>query len=151
MGFAERLIPFDFAIPGVKLGLSNAVVLAAMYVLSFWDCLALVLMKCVFGAALSGSMGAFIFSVSGGLLSLCCMYVLYRAAGSVFGPVGISVAGAVSHNTGQIAAAAFVMRTARIAYYLPVLVVSGVAAGVLVGLTVKPMLTAVKYLRDKYT
>jgi heptaprenyl diphosphate synthase len=76
-----------------------------------------------------------LFSLSGGLLSTLVMSFLYGKMKKVFSITGISMAGAVFHNIGQLAAAAFVMRELSVFSYLPVLLVSGIVAGFLIGLS----------------
>ena len=142
MGIVERTIPFDFIVPGVKLGLANAVVLTAIYLLKFHEVFLLVLMKCVLLFLLFGNAVAFVLSLSGSVFSFLVMWIVVAVfkRSRVVSPVGVSVLGAVAHNFGQIAAASFVVGTVRIAVVLPVLILSGVVTGVIVGLTVKSVL-----------
>ena len=142
LGFIERLIPFEFAVPGVKLGLANAAVLTCLYLLAFWDGFAIVGLKCILSAVLFGSASTFIFSVCGSILSFFTMYALIKVAKQKVSPAGVSVAGAVAHNIGQVSAAAVLMGTLRIAYYLPALLVSGVITGFIIGFIVKCALKA---------
>jgi heptaprenyl diphosphate synthase len=73
-----------------------------------------------------------LYSMAGGMLSLTVMAILKKIGG--FSPVGVSVAGGVSHNVGQLIVAMFVLETGKLVYYFPVLLVSGVIAGVLIGI-----------------
>ncbi len=144
VGIIEHSIPFEFIVPGVKLGLANVVVLTAIYLFRFRETLALVVLKCVTISFFTGSFVTFVYSLSGSLLSLVAMYLLTRLGEGRISPVGVSVVGAVCHNLGQIAAASVLMRTWMIVSYLPVLLVSGVITGVLVGLAVKYTLGTVR-------
>jgi len=144
-GYAERLIPFDFAVPGVKLGLPNAAVLIGLYLLSFRDGLIIVAFKCALTALLFGSAGSFLFSVCGSVLSFAAMCLAMKILKQKISPVGVSVVGAVFHNAGQLAAAAPLLGTHKIFYYLPVLLVSGVIAGAAVGAIVG---AAIKILKS---
>ena len=81
---------------------------------------------------LFGNFAAFIYSVSGAVLSLDGMILLKKT--NAFSCVGVSVAGALLHNAGQIAAAALLMRTSEIAYYMPVLAAAGTVSGIAVGI-----------------
>ncbi len=134
MGLVERWIPFDFAVPGVKLGLANAVVLTALYIFSFADALKIVVLKCAVTALIAGTGLSFLYSLGGALLSFFVMALLIRLGGKAVGPIGVSVVGAVFHNLGQILVASAVMKTLLVVAYLPVLILSGVITGVVVGL-----------------
>ena len=79
-----------------------------------------------------GNLYSLLYSLAGGLLSLIVMVLLKRSVR--FSTCGVSVAGGVSHNIGQIIVAMIVLQTEKIIYYLPVLLVSGVIAGVVIGL-----------------
>jgi len=146
-GILERAIPFDAVVPGVKLGLANVVILAAIYLFSFWETLTLVVLKCVLTAFFTGSFASFAYSLSGSLLSFAAMCLLIRLLGERVSPIGVSVVGAVFHNLGQIAAASVLMGTMLVAAYLPILLVSGVVTGALVGVAVKGVL---RILRRQY-
>lgn len=129
--YIEALLPISLGVPGAKPGFANIAILIVLYIAgagaAFWvDVLRIVLTGILFG-----NMASFIFSISGGLLSVAVMILLKRT--NRFSIAGISVAGGVSHNIGQIIAAAVVTKTPGIAYYLPVLLVTGVIAGVVNG------------------
>lgn len=148
VGLVERAVPLPVAIPGVRPGLANVVILTALYLFSFRQVLLLVILKCVMTAFFSGSAVSFLYSLSGSLLSFFVMWLLLRFFGERLSTVGVSVAGAVFHNIGQIAAAALVMGTWLIAWHLPVLLLSGVITGILTGILVRLVLPAAKRLAD---
>lgn len=133
-GLAERGIPFDFAVPGVRLGLGNVVILTALYLFRFRDALLLTLLKCVLTALFAGSFTSFAYSLSGSALSLLVMAAAKTLAAGKASPLGVSALGAVFHNIGQLAAAAAVMGTVAVFAYLPVLMAVGTATGIVVGL-----------------
>jgi heptaprenyl diphosphate synthase len=133
-GLAERAIPFDFAVPGVKLGLGNVVILTALYLFPLREVWGLAILKCALTALLGGSFTSFAYSLAGSLLSLAAMALLLRIAGEKVGSVGVSAVGAVFHNIGQLLAASLVMGTAMVWGYLPWLLLSGVITGVITGL-----------------
>ena len=139
IGLIERMIPVDFIVPGVKLGLSNVVILTAMYIFDFPSALILVIMKCVMLVLLSGNVTAFFYSICGSLLSFIVMWFMIKLSGKQerISSVGVSAVGAVFHNFGQIIAASFILQTVHVIAYLPILIVSGVITGVLVGVSVK--------------
>ena len=140
MGALERMIPFQPPIPGVRLGLPNVAVLFALYCFSFVDCLMLVFMKCFLNALLAGSFVSFFYSLSGSFLSLFGMLLLIRLLRENISPIGISAAGAVLHNIGQVAAASILMRSTLVLAYLPILLISGLITGTLTGVAVEYLL-----------
>ena len=201
LGLMDRAIPVSAllggALPGIKLGLANTVLLYAVYLMDWKSCVALMLTKVVLSGFIFGSLSAILFSLSGGVLSLAVMliirknpargalimgilaliaeavllsghpnprgqillFVILIAAGSAAcfllwalirkGKLckvqGTSVAGAVSHNAGQVAAAFFIVRTPLLLNtYLPALVGIGIIVGCLTGIVTERVLTALK-------
>ncbi len=130
LSYVEALLP-SFSVPGVKLGLANIAVVFALYSLGGRDAALISLVRVFAVGVLFGSAASFIYSLSGAALSLALMLAAKKAG--VFSVLGVSVVGGVAHNLGQLAAAAAVMRTAGIIYYLPVLLVSGAVTGALIG------------------
>lgn len=130
--YIEMLMPIYIGIPGVKLGLANLVVFAALYLMSAGDALAVSLVRMLLVSFTFGNFSTLIFSLAGGLFSLLMMWICKRF--HIFGKVGVSVIGGVSHNIGQLAIAAFVVQTAGVFSYLPVLLAAGSAAGAAIGL-----------------
>lgn len=130
--YIEAILPLSVGIPGVKLGIANLVVLVAIYKLDFRYALGInVIRILVAGLLFSGVFGA-MYSLAGGLLSLCVMYLLKKT--DLFSIVGVSMAGGVAHNIGQILVAAFVISNLRMFLYLPVLMFSGIISGILIGI-----------------
>ena len=129
----EGAIPPLTPIYGVKLGLANVFTLFALYALGTRYAAAVMSLRIVLGSIFTGQLVSFIYSISGGLLSFLLMILLKR-----FFPLKqlwvLSVLSAVTHNIGQLAAAIFMTQTLAIAYYLPVLILSGIIAGAFTGL-----------------
>lgn len=136
MGVIETLIPLDFIAPGVRLGLANVVVLTAIYLFSWRDVLGIILLKSFIPSMLFGTVFTFLYSLSGSLLSFAVMYALIRLLRGRLSPVGVSVCGAIAHNVGQLLVASCLVSSAAVFAYLPVLLVSGVITGILVGTAV---------------
>ncbi len=133
LAWIEVLLPPIFpAVPGIKVGLPNLVIIFLLYRRSAWTALNVSLVRIVLVSLLFGNIVSFIYSIVGGLLSLAVMVPLKKYR--VFSPVGVSVAGGVTHNLGQILAAMVLLETAEIGYYMVVLTVTGTVAGVFVGL-----------------
>ena len=131
LSYIESLVPPLVAVPGVKLGLSNIATVFALYTLGAPAAVAVSLVRVFLSSLLFGSFVSLIYSLFGAALALAFMILLKRL--SVFSSVGVSVAGGVAHNAGQIIAACIVMENAAISLYLPPLVVSGTVAGVAIG------------------
>lgn len=131
MSYLESLVPLNIAVPGIKMGLANLVIIFVIYRMGFSDACVVSLMRVLLVAILFGNAMSLIYSVSGAVLSLLVMFIMLKT--DRFSPVGVSVTGAIMHNVGQIIAAVFVLGTSQIAYYLPVLLVSGIVTGTIIG------------------
>lgn len=129
LGYVESLIPTG--IPGVKLGLSNSVLILAVCWLGIPAAFALMFAKILLSAFLFSGVGAMLYALAGGLLSLSAMCLLCR--GGRFGLVATAVAGAVLHNVGQVAAAMLILRTDGLVWYMGVLMLVGLAMGFVTG------------------
>lgn len=130
--YIEAIIPFNMGIPGVKLGIANLVILTSLYLLGFGYTMAInVIRILVAGLLFNGLFGA-LYSLSGGLLSLVVMYLLKRTG--LFSTIGISMAGGVAHNLGQLVTAVFLVSTVKLFAYFPVLLFSGLISGVVIGI-----------------
>lgn len=131
LSYVESLLP-SVGIPGVKMGLANIAVIFALFRFGWKEAAALSLVRVLLVSLLFGSVGAMLYSLAGAVLSLAVMALLRRI--DRFSTVGISVAGGVAHNAGQILMAMLILQTKQLLVYLPVLAVSGIAGGVLTGL-----------------
>ena len=131
LSYVESLLP-SVGIPGVIMGLANIAVIFALFRFGWKEAAALSLVRVVLVSLLFGSVGAMLYSLAGAVLSLAVMALLCRI--DRFSTVGISVAGGVAHNAGQILMAMLILQTKQLLGYLPVLAVSGIAGGVLTGL-----------------
>ena len=126
LSYVESLLP-SVGIPGVKMGLANIAVIFALFRFGWKEAAALSLVRVVLVSLLFGSVGAMLYSLAGAVLSLAVMALLRRI--DRFSTVGISVAGGVAHNAGQILMAMLILQTKQLLGYLPVLAVSGIAGG----------------------
>ena len=123
LSYVESLIPFYFGIPGVKLGLTNLVIVLVLYQLGFGPAMA---------GFLFGNLYSILYSLAGGVLSLLVM-ALVKKTGKL-SIAGVSICGGIFHNVGQILVAMVVVENMSIAYYMPVLLISGVITGCLIGI-----------------
>ena len=129
--YLEALIPFNFAVPGIKLGLANIVIVTGLYYMKPVDVCLISFVRIIISSLLFGNLMALIYSLAGGILSLAVMFLLKRI--DKFSIVGVSMAGGVFHNVGQILAAILVTGVPVIAYYLPVLMGTGILTGFVMG------------------
>ena len=142
-GLIERQFPLTAAIPGVKLGLANSVLLYSLYMLGVRQSFVLMLLKALMSWLIYTNMSAMFYSLGGGLLSLLAMIALSRMAGVSI--IGVSAIGAVFFNVGQILVAVVMLNTPQLIFtYLPVLMVSGVVTGVLTGVVAKMVMKHLK-------
>ena len=132
LSYIESVLPLNLGVPGVKAGFSNIVVVLCLYESSMKETIGISFVRILLVGLTFGNLYSLLYSLAGGLLSLIVMVLLKRSVR--FSTCGVSVAGGVSHNIGQIIVAMIVLQTEKIIYYLPVLLVSGVIAGVVIGL-----------------
>ena len=130
--YIEVLIPFSFGIPGIKLGLANIVVLMALYTMGTKESFVISCVRIVLVGFTFGNMFTILYSFAGGLLSWLIMSLFKKT--KKFSIVGVSIAGGITHNIGQIVVAALVLENIGIAYYLPVLLIAGSVTGFLTGI-----------------
>ena len=132
LSYVESLLPPLVAVPGVKVGLPNVVILFLLYRYGWKEAGCVSLVRLLLTAALFTGFAAFFYGLSGAALSLLGAALLQKTGR--FSPLGVSVAGGVLHNLGQIALAALVLDSGYIFAYLPFLLLSGTVAGAMVGL-----------------
>jgi len=135
LSFLETLIPINIGVPGVKIGLANMVVLAALYLLDKRAAFAISMIRILISGLLFTGAFSLLYSFTGGILSFFVMLLAMKS--KRLSILGVSVLGGAVHNIGQIIVAAIVMQTPRIVYYLPVLLISGAIAGIAVGVVSK--------------
>ena len=132
LSYVESLIPLSFAVPGIKMGLPNIAILFVLYKSGWKNACVISLVRVVLVSVLFGNLFSMVYSLAGAVLSLLVMILLKQC--EKFGTAGVSVAGGVAHNVGQIAVAILLLETAEIGYYLPVLCITGTVAGIFIGL-----------------
>ena len=133
LAYIESLLPPLFAaVPGIKLGLPNIAIIFLLYRFGVKEAAAVSFVRIVAVSLLFGNPMTFAYSMAGGFLSLSAMAILRKL--DFLSVVGVSVAGGVLHNVGQILMAMLLLDTAELGYYLIVLTVTGTVSGVFVGL-----------------
>lgn len=132
LSYVESLFPFGFGIPGVKLGLANLVTMIALFCLGARQATLLSVLRVVLSGILFGNVFAIVYSLSGAAFSLIIMILLKET--KKFSVLGVSIAGGVAHNIGQIILATFLMENKAFFYYIPVLLIVGTVTGMLIGI-----------------
>ncbi len=132
LSYIEMVLHISVGVPGVKLGLCHIVTLFALYRLgpkaAWFTCF----VRLALNTLLFGNAMVLIYSAAGAGISLVVMLLLHKQP--LFSHIGVSLAGGVGHNIGQILCAAVMMETTGLIWYLPVLIISGTVSGVIVGL-----------------
>ncbi len=131
LSFIESQLPSFAAIPGIKVGLANIAVIFALYRFGAPSAIGVSLVRVILISLLFGNLLSMVYGLSGACLALLVMILLKKLVR--LSPITVSVLGGVCHNIGQIAAACFILDTAKILYYLPFLILSGTIAGIAVG------------------
>lgn len=131
-GYVEAILPISVGIPGVKLGLANIVVLFALYYLKPSETFLINIVRIILVSFMFGNLSVMLYSLAGGVLSFGAM-LLFKKSGK-FSVYGVSVAGGVFHNVGQLLVAMLVLETMSLVYYGPVLLISGVVTGLVIGI-----------------
>ncbi|MBR4949634.1 MAG: Gx transporter family protein [Clostridia bacterium] len=131
LSFIEGFIPVSafIPLPGIKLGLSNIVIMFSLCYLDGKSAFTILLLKNILVSFLFSNPVSFIFSMCGGVLSLLVMKLMFLKYNKFFSLYGISICGALFHNIGQLIAAGFVMKTATVLSYSTVLLLSAVFMG----------------------
>lgn len=142
--YVESLIPIQLGIPGVKLGLANLIIVIALYKMSIKEAYILSVIRIVLAGFMFGNLFAILYSLAGGMLSLTIMCILKKT--DKFSTYGVSMVGGVFHNVGQLLMAAIVLESVSIGYYFPVLLISGLATGFVIGAISNEMMKRLKKL-----
>lgn len=134
LGYIESLVPLG-PIPGIKLGLSNSVLLLGLCWLGIPATFCLMLAKVVLSGLLFSGISAMMYSISGGLLSMIGMAILFKVG--AFSKITIGMAGGLLHNVGQVALAMIILETDKLIYYMAILMFIGLATGFITGTVAK--------------
>ena len=140
--YVEAIIPYNPGVPGIKLGIANVVTVVALYKFGAKDALTVSVIRVVLAGLLFNGVFGMLYSLAGALLSLLGMILLKKT--DLFSVVGVSMAAGVLHNLGQLLVASALIEDLRIFFYFPVLMFSGIAAGILVGIVSALVLRALR-------
>lgn len=141
----EGLFPIPLPLPGVKLGLANIITLLVLYLYDLRAGLTVALARVLLGSLLGGTFLApgFFLALSGAVISTLLMALLIKKT-VCFSPIGISLAGAVGHNLGQLLMASLLLQNQAIFYYLPFLLLTSIPTGLVTGTLLQGLLTRLK-------
>ena len=145
MSYIEALVPLSFAVPGIKMGLANIVIIFVLYKIGTKEAVLVSLIRVILVSLLFSNAMAMAYSIAGAVLSLGVMWILKKS--DKFSVVGVSVAGGIMHNVGQIIMAIILLGTEQIALYLPVLIVTGTATGIVIGIVAGIVINRFKNVR----
>lgn len=141
-GYLEVLVPLPVSVPGVKLGLGNAVVLFALVRLGARPAGLLMLAKVLCSTLLFANPQMLAFSLAGGVLSWAVMALAHRSG--LFSVVAVSVLGGIAHNAGQLVAVALLLSVQVALVNVPVLAIAGAVSGAVIGIVVSSVLRRVR-------
>lgn len=145
MSYIEVLVPLSFAVPGIKMGLANIVIIFVLYKFGIKEAALVSLIRVILVSLLFSNVMAMWYSLAGAVLSLSVMWVLKKI--DKFSVIGVSVAGGVMHNVGQIIMAIILLGTEQIAIYLPVLIITGTVTGIVIGIVSGLVINRFKNIR----
>lgn len=137
LGFVESRLPVP-GLPGVKLGLSNGVLLFALYLLDIPSALLLMVLKILLSGFLFGNPSSMMYAAAGGIVSLGGMILLSRS--KELSPVVVSMAGGLLHNVGQVGLAMIILQTPGLLVYMAILMAVGMVTGLATGLAAKAVI-----------
>jgi len=132
MSIIEVLMPIPLPVPGIKVGFPNIIILFVLYRFGAKTAISVSLVRVLLVSLLFGNFLGLAYSLAGAVLSLAVMILLKKT--DLFSTLGVSVVGGIAHNAGQITVACILMSTSEISYYMPVLIITGTAAGIVVGI-----------------
>ena len=144
LSYVELLIPINFGIPGAKLGLANLVIVVVLYRNGWKEAFLLSVVRIVLAGFMFTNLFSILYSLAGGILSLGVMSLLKWK--NIFSVTGVSIAGGVSHNVGQLLVAMAVVETYQVGWYLPALLIAGVLTGLLIGILSAGMLKRIRFI-----
>lgn len=143
----ERMIPVPFITPGAKLGLANIVIVIALYTLdNYKEVFLVIFLRLLLSTMFGGNLSSLMFSLFGAVFSFLIMVVIKEVFKDKVSIIGVSSAGGVFHNIGQLLVAAYIVKNIGVMLYLPVLSIAGIVTGIFVGITANFVVNHLKKL-----
>ena len=138
MSYIETLIPMPLPVPAMKLGLPNLIIVLILYKFGAGYAILINVMRIIISGFAFGGLSAVLFSLSGAAFSFLAMLLLKKL--NIFSISGVSIAGGVFHNAGQLLVAALMVKTSQVVYFIPPLMVMGCITGLAIGFAASAML-----------
>ncbi len=132
LSYVERMLAIPMIVPGMKLGLANVAVLIALYILDNKTAFSISILRILISALLFTGFASFLYSASGALLSFTVMAFCKKT--NIFSMIAVSILGGISHNIGQIIIACIIVENIGLFYYMPFLIILGIATGFITGI-----------------
>lgn len=140
--YVESLIPFYFGVPGVKLGLTNIVVVVMLYEIGAKEAFCISMLRILLAGFLFGNPFSILYSLSGGIFSFLIMAALKHT--KKFHIITVSVMGGMFHNAGQLCVASAAVENYNLFYYAPMLMIAGFITGFLIGILAVELMERLK-------
>ena len=147
LSYLEALLSFTSAIPGIKIGFANIVIMSCIYIMPFHEILGISITRILLVSLTFGNISMFLYSLSGALVSLVVMWLLKKT--DKISPVTVSICGGFAHNLGQIATAVLILGKGLL-YYLPFLMIGGILSGLLVGIIASHLIKFLKHHKNLF-
>lgn len=147
LSYIEVLLPLNFGIPGMKLGLANFMIVLVLYLMGAKEAIIINIVRIIVIGLLFGNLFSILFSISGAVLSLLFMYIAKKT--KLFSLIAVSIVGGITHNAAQLVVASFVVKTYSILYYIPVLIITGVITGLVIGIVANLVKDKIKHIMEQ--
>lgn len=144
IGYLETWIPVPYGIPGMKLGLTNIVIIVVIFTMGEKEGFLLSAVRIILSGMLFGSIYSVVYSFAGAILSFVFMVILKRT--KKFSIISVSAVGGIVHNMGQLVVAIFLVENVRLIYYVPMLITGGLVTGILIGTVAREIEKRIKKL-----
>ena len=136
--YIETWIPNVFGVPGIKLGLANIVIVILLFRFGTKEAYGISVARVILAGFLFGNLASILYGLAGAMLSLTVLLLLKKTG--KFKVITVSAVGGICHNVGQLIVAILVLENYRISYYLPVLLISGLVTGILIGIVAQEVI-----------
>ena len=136
--YIETWIPNVFGVPGIKLGLANIVIIILLFRFGTKEAYGISVARVILAGFLFGNLASILYGLAGAMLSLTVMLLLKKTG--KFKVITVSAVGGICHNVGQLIVAILVLENYRISYYVPVLLISGLVTGILIGIVAQEVI-----------
>lgn len=144
--------PLSAIAPGAKIGLANIITLVALHIFGVVDTAIILVVRIIMASIFTGGASAFLYSITGGILSLLSMYICIKFKKLKLSTIGTSIVGGITHNIGQILVSSIIIQNINIFIYLPYLLIASIPTGIFIGMTAKFMCIRVKnYTQNIYS